>query len=144
MQKENIIQEIRAFNRFYVDLIGLLNSGGYHSNYTLAETRILFEINEAATIQASQIMLKVHIDKSYLSRILRRLERDGLIIRQRSNLDSRVVTLTISPQGKSEIEKINRAASDRVKNQIQQLDESDCRQLVNHMNAIKQLLNFEQ
>lgn len=125
-------------------MIGLLNSGGYHSNYTLAETRILFEINEVVTIQASQIMLKVHIDKSYLSRILRRLERDGLIIRQRSNLDSRVITLTISPQGKSEIEKINRAASDRVKDQIQQLDESDCQQLVNHMNAVKQLLNFEQ
>lgn len=143
MQKENVIQEIRAFNRFYVDLIGLLNSGGYHSNYTLAETRILFEINEATSIQASQIMLKIHIDKSYLSRILRRLEKDDLINRKRSDQDSRVMILSLSQQGKSELEKINHAASDLVKIQIEQLDESGCQQLVSHMKAIKELLNFE-
>jgi DNA-binding MarR family transcriptional regulator len=140
MQRENIVREIRAFNRFYVDLIGLLNAGGYHSSYTLAETRFFFEINEAASIQASQIMLKIHIDKSYLSRILRKLEKNGLLSRTRSDQDARAVMLSLTEKGKSEIENINHAASDLVSAQINALDEVRCQQLVDHMKAIKELL----
>lgn len=142
MQLENVIQEIRAFNRSYVDFIGLLNAGGYHSKYTLSETRVLLEINETSGIQASQVMLKIHIDKSYLSRILKRLEKDGLISRKRSEHDSRAVILSLTQQGKSELEKINYAASDLVKVQIETLDASRCEQLVAHMKAIMELLNL--
>lgn len=141
MQTDTVIQQIRAFNRYYVDLIGLLNTGGYHSSYTLAETRVLFEIDQATQIQASQVMLKIQIDKSYLSRILRRLEKDGLINRTRSQQDARAVMLCLTQQGKIEIERINHAASDLVKVQIEELDEDSCQQLVKHMNAIRELLN---
>lgn len=141
MQTDTVIQQIRAFNRYYVDLIGLLNTGGYHSSYTLAETRVLFEIDQATQIQASQVMLKIQIDKSYLSRILRRLEKDGLINRTRSQQDARAVMLSLTQQGKIEIERINHAASDLVKVQIEELDEDSCQQLVKHMNAIRELLN---
>lgn len=142
MQIEDIVLEIRSFNRFYVNLIGLLKADGYHSNYTLAETRVLLEINEATCMQASQIINKIQIDKSYLSRILRRLEKDGLVSRKRSDHDSRVVMLSLTQNGKLEIEKINHAASDLVKNQIERLDLNGCQQLVGHMKAITDLLSF--
>lgn len=140
MQTDTVVQQIRAFNRYYVDLIGLFNSGGYHSRYTLAETRVLFEIDEAAQIQASQVMLKIQIDKSYLSRIVRRLEKDGLIHRIRSPQDARAVMLSITEHGTIEMERINHASSDLVKIQIQKLDQNGCQQLVHHMGAIRALL----
>lgn len=141
MRKEEIVQEIRSFNRFYVDLIGLLNSGGYHSNYSLAETRVLYEIHQAGSLQASQVMLHIQIDKSYLSRILRRLEKDELITRKRSDKDARAVTLSLTKKGKLEMEQINQAASDLVKAQIKGLDDDSSQQLVRHMKEIMQLLN---
>lgn len=141
MHRDEIVQRIRAFNRFYVDLIGLLTLDGYHSNYNLAETRILFEIQQIGNIQAKDIMLKIRIDKSYLSRILRRLEKDGLITRKRSDQDARAVTLSLTQKGKLEIEQINQAASDLVQVQIKGLDESSNQQLVRHMEGIVQILN---
>lgn len=140
MEKEVAIKKIRSFNRFYVDLIGLLQADGYHSNYTLAETRVLFEINEASLIQASQVMLNIHIDKSYLSRILKKLDKDGLIYKERSDQDARAIVLSLTEKGKSEMVKINEAASKLVKVQIATLDETSCKQLVMHMEAIIQLL----
>lgn len=141
MRKEEIVQEIRSFNRFYVDLIGLLNSGGDHSNYSLAETRVLYEIHQAGSLQASQVMLHIQIDKSYLSRMLRRLEKDELITRKRSDKDARAVTLSLTKKGKLEMEQINQAASDLVKAQIKGLDDDSSQQLVRHMKEIMQLLN---
>lgn len=140
MKADEIIFEIRAFNRFYVDLLGLLKAGGYHSSYTLAETRVLFEINEAQNLQASQIIRTIQIDKSYLSRILKRLEKDSLINRKRSDHDARSVILSITERGRSEIEKINLAASTLVRTQIEQLNGDDREKLVQHMKAIVQLL----
>lgn len=39
------IQEIRAFNRFYTNLIGALDySRQLHAPYTLTESRVLYEL----------------------------------------------------------------------------------------------------
>lgn len=51
-------REIRIFNRWYTDLIGLLNKHLLDSEYSLAEARLLFEIHAAGTIRASQLMLQ--------------------------------------------------------------------------------------
>ena len=65
-----IIRDIRAFNRFYTDIIGLLDQHLLDSPYSLAEARIIYEIHHNKDIQASQIMELMDIDKSYLSRLL--------------------------------------------------------------------------
>ena len=40
--KQRTIEEIRAFNRYYTGLIGLLNDHLLDSEYSLAEVRILY------------------------------------------------------------------------------------------------------
>jgi len=144
MRTETVIGQIRAFNRFYVDALGLLRSGGYHSDYSLTETRILFEISQAGCLQASQIITGIHIDKSYLSRILKKLEKDGLIIRKPSGQDARAFEIWLTKNGESEIDNIDKAASEHVNSQISKLENSKRDELVTHMQAIMEILKTKQ
>ncbi len=130
----------RAFNRWYTDVIGLLNRHLLNSDYSLAEARLIFEINEAGSIQASQIMEIMHIDKSYLSRILQKLERDRVIARKRSPEDARAVLVALTDKGQREFAASNSASDEQIGRLLHPLTEEQRGELVDHMNAIMNLL----
>ena len=94
LTKQIAIQNIRAFNRFYTDVIGLLDKHLLNSAYSLAEVRVIYEISIGKSIQASQIMSAMRIDKSYLSRILKKLERDEIIAKSLSVQDARAMSIS--------------------------------------------------
>jgi DNA-binding MarR family transcriptional regulator len=58
------------------------------SDYSLAETRVLYEITHREQPIASQIAEGLRLDRGYLSRILRRFHKDGLLARTRSGKDA--------------------------------------------------------
>lgn len=66
------INEIRKFNRFYTVHMGFLDSVYLDSSYSIAETRILFELKIRGTCIQNDIVKILHMDKSYLSRIISR------------------------------------------------------------------------
>lgn len=43
------VMEVRGFNRFYTELLGILQNKVYESEYSLTETRILYEISKEST-----------------------------------------------------------------------------------------------
>src|ERR1700759_1292911 len=100
--KKKPIQDMRAFNRWYTDVIGLLNRHLLDSNYNLSEARLIYELHAAGSIQASEVMETMHIDKSYLSRILKRLEKDKLVARKKSREDGRAALLSWTAKGQRE------------------------------------------
>ena len=134
------ILEVRAFNRWYTDFIGLLNKHLLDSKYSLAEARLLFEINAAGTIRASQLMTILHIDKSYLSRLLRGLEKARLITRKKSAEDARAVALSLSEKGRSVFAALNGASNQQINRLLQTLNEDQRRQLVGHMQGVRHLV----
>lgn len=140
LEPETNTKDIRHFNRFYVDTLGLLRSVSYYGSYSLTETRILFEIHQAKSIQASHIMALIEIDKSYLSRILRKLEKEGLITRTPSELDARALLVELTQKGHSEFSKIDQASTDHIDSLIKNLGVAQRQDLVSHMKAIMTLL----
>ena len=64
------ITGIRAFNRYYTGILGLLDRHILNSDYSLPEARILYELGQREGVQASGIIESLGIDKGYLSRIL--------------------------------------------------------------------------
>lgn len=134
------IQAIRQFNRFYTDLIGLLNRGLLDSDYSLSEVRILYEIYTSKEIQASLIMSKLHIDKSYLSRILKNLEKDELIRKIASEQDSRAILISLTEKGTTVFKSLNKASNLQIGRLIKDLDANEQDDLVEHMNAIQRIL----
>ena len=134
------IAEIRAFNRFYTDLIGLLDKHLLHSAYSLAEARILYEIQAGQPLSASQIMATMHIDKSYLSRVLKKLEHDKLIHKQSSARDARTTLLSLTPEGQAVFTTLNQASNEQISALLRTLPPAQHQELVRHMHAITAIL----
>ena len=139
-EQQQIIRKIRGFNRFYTDVIGLLNQHFLDSPYSLAEGRILFEISKARNIQASKIMTVMHIDKSYLSRLLKKLEKENLIVRKPSENDARAVEISLTEKGNQEFEVLNQRSEEQIKGLLQSLSAEKSRMLAEHMTAITDIL----
>lgn len=142
--KKSIIPRIRAFNRFYTDIIGLFNHHLLGSSYSLTEARIMYEIFSAESIQASQIMSTMHIDKSYLSRLLKTLEKNGIIVRKPSSHDARAFQISLSEKGIKEFELLNNASDLQIKKLTQPLSDEQCRALGQYMRAIMEILESKE
>ncbi|MDN5284527.1 MAG: regulatory protein MarR [Mucilaginibacter sp.] len=138
--RENNIQDIRAFNRFYTDLIGLLNQHLLDSSYSLAEARIIYEVYKGKSIKASQIMETMQIDKSYLSRLIKKLEKDGIIIKKQSEQDARAIQISLSQKGLKEFDRLNKASDNQITELLKPLTNEESEQLSFHMKAIVHLL----
>lgn len=141
--KQRTIEEIRAFNRYYTGLIGLLNDHLLDSEYSLSEVRILYEINTHQPVSASRIMSEMGIDKGYLSRVLKQLEKNGLISKQVSGEDARVTLVSLTAKGETLFSRLNAASDKQIEALITNLTREEQQTLVGHMQAIKVLLTVK-
>jgi len=132
---------MRAFNRYYTNLIGLLDQGYLDTQYTLTEARILFEISPAGKIQASEIIDALLIDKSYLSRVLKKFENNNLITRSKSGKDSRATQISLTKEGLTALTALNTLADRQIKELLKDLSLSDIQEVALHMNSIINILD---
>ncbi|SHN36982.1 MarR family winged helix-turn-helix transcriptional regulator [Chitinophaga sp. CF418] len=137
------VQEIRAFNRFYTDIIGLLDAHLLNSDYSLSEVRTMYEIYTGKSVQASQIMTAMHIDKSYLSRILKKLEKEELILKMPSEEDARASLISLTEKGLKVFKALNRTSDEQIGELIGNLPARKQQELVNHMKAIQGILQHK-
>jgi DNA-binding MarR family transcriptional regulator len=136
-----LIKEIRAFNRFYTNIIGLLDKHILDSNYSLPEVRIMYELYNNADLTASDIIALIDIDKGYLSRILKNLQKNKLITKVGSSTDKRVAVLQLTSKGKKEFEVLNNSSDRQVETIFKNLSQKECEELIQKMLGIQQLLN---
>jgi len=95
------IHEIRAFNRFYTNLIGALDySKQLSTPYTLTESRVLYELAHNPRTDAADLRVELSLDAGYLSRLLAKFERDGLVGRAPSEVDPRRQRITLTARGR--------------------------------------------
>src|SRR5688500_16294871 len=84
MTETDTVAAVRRFNRFYTRAIGVLERGYLGTPYTLAEGRVLYEIAKGGGVTAKVVGEITGLDAGYLSRIVARFERDGVVARERS------------------------------------------------------------
>jgi DNA-binding MarR family transcriptional regulator/GNAT superfamily N-acetyltransferase len=135
------VQAVRAFNRFYTRQIGVLGEKHLESSFSLTETRVLYELSHREHPTASEIARELALDAGYLSRILLRFEKKGLVARQRSAIDARQSHLQLTGAGKSAFAPLDHGASRQVGGMLNALSDTERAQLVGAMHRIQTLLH---
>ena len=138
--KDSTVAEMRAFNRFYTALVGVLNRKFLNGKLSLPETRVLHAIHTAEGITANDIVPLLHIDKSYLSKILIRFGKMKFVTKKVSSTDGRAYHLYLTPIGRKELDLYNHLSDEFVKQILVQLPEKDCEELINCMRQITRIL----
>ena len=97
----DLVAEMRAFNRFYTNVIGVLRGGHLGSAYSLTEVRLLFELAATDLAEVAALRRSLDIDAGYLSRIMARFEAEKLITRERSASDGRRQVIRLTEAGRA-------------------------------------------
>ena len=87
---------LRRFNRTYTQRIGVLEESFLGLGRPLAVSRLLYEIGAADRVTVRDLRERLDLDSGHLSRMLRRLEEEGLVATEPDPADARrrVVGLT--------------------------------------------------
>jgi DNA-binding MarR family transcriptional regulator/ribosomal protein S18 acetylase RimI-like enzyme len=138
------LDAVRAFNRFYTRRIGVLGEHLLDSPYSLAETRVLYELAHRRAPTATDLGRDLGLDAGYLSRILRRFDARGLIRRAPSRADRRQSLLQLTRKGRSAFAPLEARARREVAAMLTRLPDEGQRQVVDAMDALGRLLGDPQ
>lgn len=138
--KVDPILAVRRFNRFYTHRIGALDEGHLHTEFSLAEVRVLYELAHRASPTATELAGDLELDPGYLSRMLSRMERRGLLARVASSRDGRRSHLKLTAKGLSTFRKLDGRARNSVKELLEPLPDREVRRLLSSMNVVESLL----
>lgn len=127
--KNETVNCIRKFNRFYTVLLGFLNQNYLGTGYSVTETRILFEIYQCEGISAKEICDLLKLDKSYMSRLIRGFEKDGIISRKVSEKDKRANSISLTEKGKTEVQGLIELTNSDISQLVDSLDDDTCEQV---------------
>ncbi len=127
------VAQVRAFNRFYTNVIGVLHGMYLDSPYTLTEGRLLFEIASHGSVEVSGLRRALDIDAGYLSRVLTRFEAESLVTRHRSATDARRQEIRVTDAGRAAMADLDRRAAGQI---AVLLRGTDCNRLLNAMQVI--------
>jgi DNA-binding MarR family transcriptional regulator len=133
------VQTVRHFNRTVTRRVGALDDSFLGRGRPLSEARLLFEIGSAGA-DARDLRERLALDSGYLSRLLRSLERQGLVASQRAVHDARVTTASLTDAGRAELAEIDRLADDFAASLLRALDTPQRARLVAAMADVERLM----
>lgn len=135
------IEAVRAFNRFYTRLIGVVQEGYLQSRFSLTEARVLYELAHTDGLTASQIGAALDLDAGYLSRMLRSFEQNGLLTRGVSETDKRQTILALTAAGRAAFAPLDQRSRQRIGALLSALPEPAQETVIGGMQTITRLLS---
>ncbi|MEO3871502.1 helix-turn-helix domain-containing GNAT family N-acetyltransferase [Nonomuraea sp. B12E4] len=118
----------------------MLQAGMLDSPYSLTEVRVLFELARAEQMETGELRSLLDLDAGYLSRILTRLDGDGLIVRERSASDARRQLVRLTPAGSGTFAALDRRSAEEIERLLATLTGEDQARLVESMATVRRLL----
>ncbi|WP_322925022.1 MarR family winged helix-turn-helix transcriptional regulator [Paenibacillus campi] len=136
-----MIANIRHFNRRYTNMIGVLNSHVLDSGYSFTEARVMVEIGMNEPCIANMLVDSLNIDRSYMSRIIRRLVKLGLLYKQSSADDQRISLLRLTDAGKALYKQLDDRSNEQINRLFCALPPDELNELHAAMQKIEQKLD---
>ncbi len=134
------IAAFRRFNRAYTRFLGTLSDSYLRTEYSLAEGRVLYELATRSRPQAKDVAEALGLDPGYLSRILAKFRKAGLIARATAPHDRRAAHLLLTARGKAALGTLNRRANRQAHAVLSSLSTGQRTQLAGAWHAIERTI----
>jgi DNA-binding MarR family transcriptional regulator/GNAT superfamily N-acetyltransferase len=134
-----MVHQVRRFNRTVTQRIGALNDSFLSRDRPLGQARLLWEIGPDGS-DVRSLRSRLDLDSGYLSRLLRALQQDGLIVVERSGTDGRARTARLTSRGLAERAVLDRRSDDVANSILGPLSEPQRTRLTSAMAEVERLL----
>jgi DNA-binding MarR family transcriptional regulator/GNAT superfamily N-acetyltransferase len=133
-----LVEGIRSFNRTVTERLGALGDDFLGRGLPLGASRLLWEIDGGAEVR--DLRRRLGLDSGYLARLLRSLERRGLVAVGPSPRDGRVRRATLTPAGRAERDELERRATGFASSLLEPLSPGQRTRMVTAMAEVERLL----
>jgi DNA-binding MarR family transcriptional regulator/GNAT superfamily N-acetyltransferase len=134
-----LVDRVRSFNRVVTQRVGALDDTYLSRDRSLGSSRVLWEIGpDGADVRS--LRARLDLDSGYLSRLLRSLERDGLVTVETHEGDRRVRTARLTLAGLAERAELDRRSDDVAAAMLAPLGDHQRERLVAAMAEVERLL----
>jgi len=141
--QEDRVSRVREFSRYYTRKAGVLNEMLLDSNFGLTEARVMYELNNRTTPTAKELAVDLDLDPAYISRLLKKIEKMGVIERHPSPHDRRQQMIMLTEKGREEAQMLENRSMKLFGKMIGDLAEEDQQALLDAMDQITRLLEQE-
>jgi len=133
------VASVRSFNRAVTARVGALQDEYLARGRPLGASRVLWEIGEGTT-DVRSLRALLDLDSGYLSRLLRSLEREGLVVVGADRSDKRARSARLTGRGRAEHALLDRRSDELAQSFLDPLSESQRERLVDAMGVVERLL----
>ncbi|MCU1616876.1 MAG: hypothetical protein JWO98_4416 [Frankiales bacterium] len=130
---------VRRFNRTVTQRIGVLNDDYLARARPLGASRLLWEIDENG-VDVRTLRSRLGLDSGYVSRLLRTLETDHLIVIAQEPSDRRIRVVRLTDAGRAERAQLDRLSDDLAAALLEPLGAEQRARLVEAMGTVERLL----
>jgi len=134
-----MIDQVRRFNRAVTQRAGALDDAFLARGRPLGQARVLWEISPDGR-DVRDLRARLDLDSGYLSRLLRVLERDGLVTVEANEADGRIRTARLTVAGGAERAQLDRLSDDAAASLLGPLSERQRGRLLTAMAEVERLL----
>lgn len=135
--KNTFVQAVRKFNRFYTNILGLLDQHILESDFSLVEARILFDVKHMEDCTAKRLIESLHIDPGYLSRMIKRFVKNDLIHKVKSSEDGRIYYLYLTKKGEKTLSELEKLSNQQVFELLEGIPKEEQEGVFNSMSTIE-------
>lgn len=135
------IAQVRRFNRLVTQRAGALNHHFLGRDRPLGESRLLYEIGPGGA-DLRDLRRRLGLDSGYVSRLVRVLERQGLVRLSPGAGDQRVRTVRWTAAGRREVAEMNRRSDEAAAAVLSSLPSAQRTRLVAAMGEVHRLLRL--
>jgi DNA-binding MarR family transcriptional regulator/GNAT superfamily N-acetyltransferase len=133
------VATIRQFNRTVTQRVGALEEAYLSRDRSLGQARVLWEIGPREAGLAS-LRARMGLDAGYLSRLLRSLEAEGLVVVEAESGDARQRLARLTEAGRAEWSILDERSDDLARSILRPLSPGQRQRLVAAMDEVQQLL----
>lgn len=138
--KNKQIETIRHFNRKYTQQLGILQKNVFNSEISWAEARILMDVGYMKNPTPMKIAINLDLDKSYVSRVINKLNNLKYIEKKDTKKDKRTKLLYLTNTGKQVVEQLNINSDKQIQLIIDNLSNEEQESFYQSINTLNQLL----